>query len=220
MTKEQLLEKAVYIQYPRTYTTYVDYSVPKNIYKLPFPEKGMLYDGWSCNEHHFTTEYQRKYALPIIFKLLGINYDKGDFYIRKMNSGTFDISMLHPKNDYSFEIFGFNRNEHFDNIRYDDLIDITKGHGYSAYHRLYRYPHECSRIINKNIENNQKIFISGDSQMIPNIAVLACFFKEVWNFDNRDGHNMRNKWQDITFSHVLIEMYAASLDRYINMNFN
>ena len=181
----------------------------------------MMYDKWHKNNNHFTTEYHRKFSLPLLFELLDIHFDEKDFFLKEKKFNEFDLSVFHPIANYKYEIFGFNRNEHFDNLSYDDLVsndsnktDIT------PYHKLYKYSHENSRIINKTINSEKKLFISGDSQMIPDIAVLSCFFKEIWYLDNRDGLKLSNYWKDIDFSSVLIELNEASLEQYICKNFN
>ena len=180
MMKEELLDKAIYIQYPLKDGNYKFFNVGKEINKLPNGDK---YKGWKFNEHHFTTEYHRNYPIPLYCKLFGLDYNENDFILEERKSGNYDISFLKPKKDYKYEIFGYTRGEHFDNLSFDDIThndsikkDITD------YHRLYKYGHECSRLINKTIDNDRKIFVNGDSQMIPDIPFLSCFFKEVWFF--------------------------------------
>ena len=76
MTKQELLDKAVYIQYPLNYTTYKQYNVGKEINKLPLPEKGMMYDKWKYNDNHFIPLYHRKYSLPLLEKVLKFGYNE------------------------------------------------------------------------------------------------------------------------------------------------
>lgn len=71
--------------------------------------------------------------------------------------------------------------------------------------------------------------ITGDSQMIPSIAPLAHYFKEVWYFDNRTGYfknkgeyefheekfeSFCNTYKDVIFTDVLIECYCRDLNWY------
>ena len=68
--------------------------------------------------------------------------------------------------------------------------------------------------------------ISGDSQMIPSIAPLAHYFKEVWYFDNRTGWikdkifteekfvSFSNYYKNVEFTDVLIECYCRDLKWY------
>lgn len=123
-----------------------------------------MYDGWALNTNHFTTAYHRQYALPLINSLFNFGFNENDFELVERKSGIFDISTLCPKKEFKFEIFGYNSNEHFDDISYDELKnnDNTPAN-ITDYHKLYRYPHQCSRIINKTIVSDKKLFISGDS---------------------------------------------------------
>lgn len=225
MSKDELIKKAIFIQYPKNGTKYVNYEhISKNVYKLPLVDKKMMYDKWYLNSNHYTTEYHRLYSLPLVFKLLNIDFDVNDFTILERNFETFDISIYYPKVEQHFEIYGFSRDggEHFDDITYNDLIhNDSKKDDITEYHRLYKYSHECSRIINKAPFNNseRKLLISGDSQMIPDIAILACYFKELWYLDKRSNIQLQNKWSEIEFSDVLIELNCASEEQYIINNF-
>ena len=140
--------------------------------------------------------------------------------MEKRKSENYDLSFLKPKKDYKYEIYGYTRGEHFDNLSFDDITqnnstkkDITD------YHRLYKYGHECSRLINKTIDNNRKLFVNGDSQMIPDIPFLSCFFKEVWFFDNREKDKLLEKYKDVIFSDVLIALNCGSDNDYLIKNF-
>ena len=79
------------------------------------------------------------------------------------------------------------------------------------------------------------LMISGDSQMIPSIAPLAHYFKEVWYFDNRTGYykedpngpfiyhenefrSFAHTYKDMVFSDVLIECYCRELSWYEYLN--
>ena len=220
MTKKDLIDKAIYIQFPYSYSSYKDYKVDKEINRLPFAQRGMMYDGWAKNNNHYTPQYHREYTIPLLCKLLNINFNDNDFVIDNRNSGKFDISLLKPKKEYKYEIFGFNRNEHFDNLSFDDITnnDSSKN-DITNYHRLYKYSHECSRLINKTINSDRILFISGDSQFIPIVSFLSCFFKEIWYMDNRDNLTLSDKWKDIPFTDVIIEMNWTEVNTYIDRNF-
>ena len=216
MTKQELLDKAIYIQYPLKYGEYKKFDI-EDIYKLPLPEKGEMYDNWEKNNNHFTTKYHRKCSIPLYCEIFGLNYNPDDFVLCERKSGNNDISILVPKKEYRYEIYGFSRDEHFDNLSFDG---ITHTHivNMTDYHKLYKYPHECSRLINKAIDNNRKLFISGDSQMIPDISFLSCFFKEIWYFDNRLGRKLSDKWKDVDFTDVMIEMNCGDITTYKDTN--
>lgn len=218
MTREEILAIAKYIQYPFTKTLYYTYDINVDIHKLPLPADNQMYDNWEMNHNHFTTEYHRQYTIPLLCELLNLNYNENDFIIDERKSkNNFDISLLKSKQDYVYEIYGYTRDEHFDNLTFQDITHSNICT--TEYHGLYKYPHECSRLINKTINNNRKLFISGDSQMIPDISFLSCFFKEIFYFDNRNGLNLSHTWKDITFTNALIELNYDPLFAYTEINF-
>lgn len=218
MTKRDILNKAIYICYPLDYDRYVNYNVEgKTIHRLPLPPKGMMYDRWPRNENHFINPYHRKYSLPLLEKLLKFGYKEDDFFLQERYSGGFDISMLHPKKKFSFDVYGYNRGEYKENITFDELIQGKEGE-LTEYHLLYRYPHECSRIINKDVDSNRILLVSGDSQMIPDISVLACYFKEVWYFDNRANVKAEDILKEGEFTDILIELNGSDIKQYTETN--
>ena len=225
MTKQDILDKAIYIQFPVTYGGYKEYNIP-NVNRLPLPKKGEMYDNWPLNHNHFTTEYHRKNVIPLLNNILHLNYNENDFTILpksgQSNNCSFDISLLKPKKEYVYEVFGYNRNEHFDNLSFDDLTrnDSKKG-GITDYHRMYKYGHESSRLINKTLEkegNNRILFLSGDSQLIPDIAFLSCFFKEIFYIDNRDRLSLADKYKDVEFTDIIIEINNNPIKQYTEVN--
>ena len=220
MTKKDLIDKAIYIQFPYSYTTYKEYKVDKEINKLPLPEKGMMYDGWAKNNNHYTPQYHRKYTIPLLCKILNINFNDDDFVVDERHSGNFDISLLKPKETYVYEIYGYTRGEHFDNLLFEDITsNDSPNKDITDYHRLYKYSHECSRLINKTISSDRILFISGDSQLIPIVPFLSSFFKEIWYFDNRDDKAFSDKWGSVNFTDVIIEMNWTETWTYLDRNF-
>lgn len=220
MTKKDLIDKAIYIQFPYSYTTYKEYKVDKEINKLPLPEKGMMYDGWAKNNNHYTPQYHRKYTIPLLCKILNIDFNDDDFVVDERHSGNFDISLLKPKEKYEYEIYGYTRGEHFDNLSFEDITsNDSPNKDITDYHRLYKYSHECSRLINKTISNDRILFISGDSQLIPIVPFLSSFFKEIWYFDNRDDKAFSDKWRNIKFTDVIVEMNWTETWTYMDRNF-
>lgn len=221
MTKEEILNKAIYIQFPLTETTYNTYTlkdVNKTINKLPLPN-GMLYSTWALNNHHFTTEYHRLHVIPLLEELFGFKFDASQYHMVNKMHDKYDISQLYPNNDFKFDTYCFNDNEKLVDVPYEILCtnpyttcDITD------YHRLFRYGYKCSMVINKTIDNNRKLLISGDSQMIPSVPTLCTLFKEVWYLDNRACITPSIMYRDTDFTDVLIELNCDSLDRYINRN--
>lgn len=220
MTKEELLKKAVYIQYALKNGEFKKYDIEKEIHKIPFSDKSQLYNEWVNNEHHFTTKYHREVSLPILGKLLDFKFNINDFNLIKRKYDKFDISMLKPKKKYRYDVICFNNGKKLNNVSFDALIKNTGiGNIHTEYHKLYWCPHSSSRIINKNIDSKKILMISGDSQMIPIVSVLSCFFKEVWYIDNRQKISSSNNWKNVKFTNVLIELYDKPLDYYINQNF-
>lgn len=220
MNREQILNIASFIKYPLTNTIYYEYS-GIDVYRLPLPDSTEMYYEWDRNDNHFTTEYHRKYSIPLLCRLLNIEYDENNFEIdNRIAEDKYDISILKPKQKYSYDVYWYRTNSRLRNIDFDGLtkcnsrnIDIT------PYHKLYRYPHECSRIINNTIDTNRKLFVSGDSQMIPDISFLSCFFKEIFYFDNRYRLNLYDKWKDIEFTDALVELNCLPLSEYTERNF-
>lgn len=218
MTREEILNKAIYIQFPTNYTNYTNYNIPgKEINKLHLPEPGMMYDGYSRNGNHFTTKYHRLFVIPLLSNILNFNYIESEFTIDTRKYKNFDLSIYKPVKEFKFEIFGYTENEHNDDVDWNFLSNSKlKSIPLTEYHMLYAYPHQCSRIINKTIDSKRKLFISGDSQMIPTIAFLACLFKEVWYFDNRNRLQLTDKYSETIFTDVLIELNSLPLDSYMN----
>lgn len=221
MTKEEILAAAVYIQFPLTYKTYKLYSSDLPIHYLPLPPKGMMYDEWKGNENHFIQKYHFDYSMPLLTKLLNLSYEHDDFHLVEKAYEEHTFSILFPKTDFKFELFGFDRDEYLADATFEDLIQNDKqSDRLNDYHRLYRYSHECSRIVNKTIDSDRKLLISGDSQMIPLISWLACLFKELWYFDNRPNKSKQDILNDASFSDVLIELNCNSLKKYCDDNFS
>ena len=55
--------------------------------------------------------------------------------------------------------------------------------------------------------------------MIPDIPVLCCYYKEVWYFDNRYRVKLCDKFKDVNFDQVLIQLNNNSITKYLNENF-
>ena len=219
MTPQEIISIAKFIQYPVAGHKYHPYHVDgKEVVKLPLTNK--LYAGWKGNAHHYTTEYQRNTVFPILGNVLGFDYDRNDFTVRKQVDGNYDISNLVPKMEFTYEIYGLTRGEHFDNLSYDDISSCTiNDRGLTGYHRLYKYPHECSRVINKTLDGNGRtLLISGDSQMIPNIAPLTRYFREIWYLDKRNRISFKELFSDVVFTDVLVQLYNKPLQSYTERN--
>ena len=88
---------------------------------------------------------------------------------------------------------------------------------HSEYHRLFRGAHACCVIINENIDNENSIFISGDSMMIPLIPIFACYYKEVVYMDNRDGKSHKEYFEGKTFDELLL-CFSPHNDKVLGVN--
>ena len=131
---------------------------------------------------------------------------------------------------FTMEINGHKIGEHlsFDNITNMKTVhkDTKAYKGYKEvdatptdYHHLYRGAHACSRVINETIDNDRKIFVSGDSMMIPAIPILCCYYKEVVYMDNRDGVSHKDYFENDVFDEVLLCFYERSdINKVIGVN--
>ena len=215
MNREEVLDKAKYIQFPSNPYVYKNFPASIKTNKLPIGMEYM-YFGWNKNENHFRTSYHKDFVLPMLNELFSFGLNMNDFYIDSRFCDTYDISMLHPKKEYKFDVYRFKDDTKEENISYDDLITSKQtGKWITDYHKLYRYPHECSIVANRTINNNRKLFIIGDSQMIPDIGPLSCYFKEIWYMDNRDRIHINDKFKDLVFDDILIELNGVNIDRLI-----
>lgn len=230
MTREEIVENAKYIQFPYNNEVYRNYYEKVNPKRLPIiKDKTVLYTNMNDNGHHYTTEYTHNYVLPLLSELLDFNYNINDFNFIECVKPLWDISYIVPKIEYEYEIFNFTDNIHTEG-KYIDLFN-PEFFILNKYRELYRYPHSCSRIINKTLQNNRILMISGDSQIIPSINPLTSYFKEVWYFDNRTGYykdmqsgefafhenefrSFAKTYENVEFTDVLIECYCRNLNWY------
>lgn len=234
MTINEIVKKAKYIQFPKMNETYEDYS-SRDVVKLPIIKEGnVLYTGMPRdNGHHYTTAYTYKYVLPTIGMLLDFDFSMNDFDLVSVDNGIYDLSYIKPKTLDNYTIINYTDKKRF-NGDYKVLIN-PNFFKKPLYRELYRFPHKCSRIINNTSTSTRKLMISGDSQMIPSIAPLAHYFKEVWYFDNRTGYykekpsgqfvfhkdefkSFSENYKDVIFTDVLIECYCRELSWYEYLN--
>lgn len=245
MTRKEIIANAKYIQFP-----YIN-EIYKELYKEVSPVLVPLADGYdplysdSVNDkHHYTTKYHRNTVLPLLESMYGFGYDKNDFRIEPLVCEDGDYSYLVPKKKMKFDIYRYDINPVSVDygVSYTDLMSKERlsGKGNHRYWGLYRYAHACSRIVNRDLpESGRTLFISGDSQILPDIPVLACYFREVWYFDNRTGYyttprdeygnysikwdadkhiECRNHYKGKKFTDILIQLYSAGLERYHKWN--
>lgn len=230
MEIKDIIEKAKYIQFPYVNERYIENNFEsRNPVKLPIiPEGGVLYKNMpKDNGHHYTTYYTYHYVLPTLDKLFNFSFSMDDFNLVDMKNGLYDLSYIVPKEPEKYNITSYTTKESYSGdyrVLFNPIFFKTP-----LYRELYRFPHNCSRVINKTTKSERILMITGDSQMIPSIAPLSHYFKEVWYFDNRTGYiknpktkefefhkeqfkSFRKTFANITFTDVLVECYCRDLD--------
>lgn len=217
----------------------------REVKKLPIV-KGYdpLYSNSENDKHHYSTKYHYEEVLPLLDSMYNFGYDRSDFNLVKLIKKDGDYSYFVPKQKFLFNLYQYDLKARviYEDQKFTELMskglesDSTK----HRYWGLYRFAHHCSRIVNKNMpKDGRTLFVSGDSQMIPSIPILACYFREVWYFDNRTGyktgerddkgnytiewikekHISCSRWYESkTFSDVLIQVYTSGLERYEQWN--
>lgn len=233
MNKFEILEKAKYVLFPIDNKFYDEetYKEIKDLVKLPIiedNEKALYLHMGDNNRHHYTNYYHINYVLPELDKLFHFGYNKDDFNLIDFKTNQGDLSYLKPKKEYSFEITSFEENLVV-KATFDDLKPLKLC--WPSYRDMYIGFHSCTKLVNLDIDNNKKIFISGDSQSIGDILILACYYKEVWYFDNRTGQtkdyndiiesnttSYADKYKDIVFDDVLIQLFRNPLSWYTDIN--
>ena len=183
---------------------------------------------WKHNESHLTTRCHYNYILPELSKLLNFDYNKDDFQLVKKfdNTNTYDLSYFVPKNDKKFRIH-YSGKDKIGN--YNELIGYThyrmsKKYFYENtsfvgmnpdYHLLFFAPHQCCIIKNLCESNGRKLLISGDSQFIPIVPILAYYFQEVVYLDKRVGDYKEEYFDiDVNDYDILYAMSKYPLDKY------
>ena len=246
MTREELISKAKYIQFPYINETYADIYNSREVWKVPLEYNyNPLYFKSANDKHHYTTKYHIDNVLPLLESIYKFGYKKSDFNIVKHIVKEGDYSYMVPKKEIKFDLYQYDlkdgvnikRDINFDNLHGPQLNSNSMAHRYWG---LYIYAHNCSRIINKSLPlTRRRLFISGDSQIVPDIPVLAYYFREVWYFDNRTGYvngpkdkkgNYNIIWdenkhircekfyKEKNFTDVLIQLYKSGLERYEKWN--
>lgn len=246
MKREEIVSMAKYVQFPYVNETYKDIYDSREVTRIPLASGyDPLYSKTVNDKHHYTTRYHMEHVLPLLNSVFGFGYDRSDFDLVKHVVDEGDYTHLSPKKKMKFDLYLYDRKEGEDITRAVDFDDLhgSELYGRSAAHRywgLYRYAHRCSRILNRNQPlTGRKLFISGDSQIVPDIPVLACYFREVWYFDNRTGYvtgprdekgNYSISWDKDkhircerfyrakNFTDVLIQLYTSGLERYEKWN--
>lgn len=211
---DRIKSRAVVVRFPHYGKSYKSYGLRID---HDMPLTGETYAGWRANDNHYTVGYHRETVLPGLGGLLGFPFREEDFVREERRSPEgFDVTMPFPVKDFVYDVECFTTGERMGGAGYGDLVHC--GPGYSDYHRLYRYGHMCSRLVNRSLDGGETLFISGDSQMIPDIMPMSAYFREIWYFDNRDGLSHIGPAMDMNFDRVLVEVGAAGEGKYTSGN--
>lgn len=217
MTVEEAKQIAKVLRFPPAN----HYSVPEEYTIIDLPNKeNSNYLNFSLNGNHFIPEYHKEVVIPKLEELLDFKVDDSFVWtIRKVNNGNSDLGFYRPvnPNNYMFSAYcittGEEKEGNFDILT--TCVDTEPSH--TDYHRVYCYPHRCSRIINLTNDTDRRLLLCGDSQLLPEIALLACFFKEVWYLDKRYGNfSAKELFKNIEFTHVLFEVGGSSFSMILN----
>lgn len=241
MNIEKDLDNALYVEF-RNFMRSGNYTFEENLQnkkryiKLGSGnkeiDKSYTLQGWSLNNHHYNSKFFIKYIYPVLIKeLLGVEFNINDFnLIEDIYQDKYDISYLVPKRNFHFQIWTHNLYTEggYEIMRPNKVItkEVIQNCGNTKYHLQYIGEHSVSRIVNNDIENNYKLFVSMDSHMIPVIPVLACYFKEIIASDYRTpGKDYKPEYDKIylnkDFTHILIAVSGSTgLDRFIKKNFD
>lgn len=216
MTREEILAKAKYIQFPYKDLHFNDYGVDGVIRMDMHPED--FYGTWKLNGHHFSPMVHFKKTMPVLAKLLDFHFNKDDFLFKEQQFEGYDLTMPYPKAPYTYEAKSLSEdNRIYPILTYDELTSCD-GKADSPYHNLYRFYHDASVITNRNTNVKRNLFISGDSHLIPVVPMLSVYFKTIAYIDNRKGVPIYDKIKDIDFTDVLIELFHNPLSAYTDKN--
>jgi hypothetical protein len=188
----------------------------------------MTYIGLKNNYHHYTTDYHRKYVLPLLNDIYKFGYNENDFVIKKNiikdineitnKQDSYDLSYLLPKKDKIFKVSSLE----FDIDYISDFSGLMcnkntkKLLSFTKYHELYCLPHSCSIVENLSKSNGKTLLILGDSQMIPSLPILCWYYKKVIYLDNRttDKFYYESHLKNLKADDYLVEMFNSGLDYY------
>ena len=238
MTKEEIINKAQYIQFAFTDNIYADYyDVPdgKYIYKVPVVDYPCFYTQSLDDQHHFITKYHREVVLPFLESILRFGYNDRDFFVKpyflKDEIRDMDLSYQVPIIDKTFDIENIADNYIYKNMRFDGgLVMNSSLRPISSYRDLIILPHHSLIIKNNGKNNDRTLLLNGDSQSIYSVPILSYYYKEVWFLDNRSG--MKDDgivyWDDTPtvsdrltnqyFDDVLFQFYSNYKEWYIDWN--
>ena len=193
------------------------------VYELKTKGSIDRYTGLNANSHHYTTKYHYEIVLPKLEEIFNFGFNKNDFVYKsnfyKEKDIKYDLSFFVPKKDKKFIINGLDYDISYE-CNFMGLLKndkIPKNVYYTKYHELYAFPHSCSIIENISENNSKTIFISGDSQNIPHIPILAYYYKKVYYWDNREHKNHFHYIKNAKFDEFLICPFDKPSDFYLKI---
>lgn len=219
MIDNSYLEKAKYYIFPNNgkYVNFNEFS--ENLIKFPIIEDSM-YGTYRLNNHHFKPFYHIQYVLPMLLNSLNIQYDINDFNIVENFDGDADVSYLEPKKEFNFDLHDLISDEKLENVDFSYLRKCNINDGsLTEYHKLFCFPHRCGHIVNKTIDSNKTMVISCDSQMIPIVPILACYFKEIYHLDNRQYKEVSKNIDFSKITYIIIVGGFNNERKYLKDNF-
>ncbi len=207
MKYNEIIEKSKIICYP---CVHGDYSVSVDIGTIGlmdrfFPGKGvdvafgngLTYLTYPANNHHFNVMWQQSVIAPCVLGLFGMGFNMDDFettpYFLDTGNDLQDLSYLKPKREQSFSVTDIESGNNVlkkNLFRDDGDVFCMETYAYTNYHRFLWCTHKCALIKNNNIHNGKSLIVSCDSQMVPVIPILACYFGEILHLDKRDTYDI------------------------------
>ena len=170
------------------------------------------YQNFPKNNHHWTTSYVWKYAIPKIVEVLKIkNFNETDFKY---------VENIHLVNGEQKNLSYHKMIKH-QSIQYEDFdtktkklggLDILRDKQYkerSYYHSLFIGNHRCCLLTNKTCISQRKLLLNTDSMSVPLIPILICYFNKILVLDNRT----KNKYKDIIMTFNPTDYLALGLYR-------
>ena len=197
----------------------------------------------SYNEHHFTNKFTYRVAKSVL-GFIGIDFNPEDFILVENIENGEDFSYLKNTKGYDYEvtsdfyvmpdvnnrIVSIYENNHKEIYKIEQLLnqevenrEILGRIAYpvhTAYHRLFRFSHQCCHIKNLNIHNGKKILISCDSYIIPYIPLMIPYCEEVTVLDNRFWGYHYHHFKLYEYTDVIVALsYCNGISKYIDNNF-
>ena len=213
-----MLEKAIYIQFPLESGNFYTYPDSFNITKLPLTRADMYLNTYPNNAHHIKPDILFNKIMPILANLLKFDFNPNDFTLKQVSNTSRHILMAYPNTEQKYNCKSLYRdNDVFENIDYEKLLDTASHDASTRWHQLYKFGHESSIVENITNQNNRKLLIVGDSQMIPLVTMLSVYFQHITYIDNRKRQKILDKINDIEYTDVLIQFFNGTVNHYIDM---